>query len=222
MRSSNSEVRSEGAARDLTVQEIAVERLDPNPWNPNRVDPTIFAKLRAYIEREGFVEPLVVRAKGDRYEILGGEHRHRVAKELGHETVPCVVVDVDDRRARILTVNLNELKGQSVPSLLAQLIHDLSKDASLADLETTLPYSLAELEDLQDLLRVPEGLDLQIAEEAERLERERPRVLSFVVSPDQEQVVEEAIGAVSATSRGAALAHLAQSFLGDHPEGGAS
>jgi ParB/RepB/Spo0J family partition protein len=203
----------------LRVVEIPVDRLRPNPWNPNRVPPDLFEKLRAYIEREGFVEPLVVRpaAEAGHYEILGGYHRWQVAKELGYESVPCNVVTLDDRRAKVLSINLNELKGQSVPALLAELIHDLSRDLSLDDLASQLPYDATELADLQALLQIPDGLELELAEQADRMERERPRVLAFALSPEQEGVVEEAIGkalaAVAGTSRGAALTHIAQRFL---------
>ncbi len=129
--------------------------------------------------------------------------------------MPCVVVDLDDRRAKVLTINLNELKGQSVPALLAELVHDLSREMSLDDLASQLPYDVPELEDLQDLLRIPDGLEAELAEEAERMERERPRILSFAVSPEQEGIVEKAMALVGGTSRGASLAFLAQSLL-DH------
>jgi ParB/RepB/Spo0J family partition protein len=204
----------------LKVLDLPVDRLRPNSWNVNRVSDEIFAKLREYIRREGFVEPLVVRpAEPGHYQILGGEHRWRVAQELGYEAVPCTIVDLDDRRAKILSVNLNELKGQSVPSLLAELVHDLSRDLSVEDLSSQLPYDVPELEDMQDLLRIPDGLEDELAAEAERMERERPRILSFAVSAAQEETIEEAIDRVmmrvAGTSRGAALTFLAQSFL-DH------
>lgn len=203
----------------LRVQDLPVESLEPNPWNPNRVPEGMYRKLRAYIEREGFVEPLVVRSAGTdgHYQILGGFHRWQIARELGHPTVPCVVVDVDDQRAKVLTVNLNELKGQSVPALLAELVHDLSKEISLDDLASQLPYDVSELEDLTDLLRIPDGLEAQLEAEAERMERERPHVLSFVVSAEQMALVEEAVeaakGKVAASTKGAALAHIADTFL---------
>ena len=210
---------------ELQIVELPVDRLEPNPWNPNRVPEATYRKLRAYIEREGFVEPLVVRLlDGADYQILGGFHRWQIARDLGYESVPCVVVDLDDRRAKVLTVNLNELKGQSVPALLAELVHDLSRETSLDDLASMLPYDVPELEDLQDLLRIPDGLEDELAAEAERLERERPRILSFAVSPTQEETIEEAVDRalmrVAGTSRGAALTFLAQSFLeheGDLP-----
>lgn len=204
----------------LKVQDIPVERLHANPWNPNRVAPEMYAKLRAYIEREGMVEPLVVRPvePPGHYQILGGEHRWRIAKELGMRDVPCAIVEVDDRRAKILTVNLNELKGQSVPALLAELVHDLSRELTLEDLETQLPYDLAQLEDLQDLLRIPDGLEAELAAEAERMERERPRILSFALTPEQAEFVEEAVTRalddVAGTSRGAALTQMARAYLG--------
>jgi ParB-like chromosome segregation protein Spo0J len=206
----------------LKVVDLAVETLAPNPWNPNRVPPGLYAKLRGYIEREGFVEPLVVRRKGDGFEILGGYHRWLIAKELKHVAVPCVIVDLDDRRAKILSVNLNELKGQSVPALLAELIHDLSRELSVEDLASQLPYDVPELDDLLRLLQIPDGLAEQLAAEAERMERERTRVLAFALSAEQEAVVEEALGKamadVAGTSRGAALTHMAQTYLDGRKE----
>jgi ParB family chromosome partitioning protein len=102
--------------RAFELVEIGVERLEPNPWNPNRMSPEMYEKLREYVRKEGLVEPIVVRPRGEGYQILGGYHRWKLAKGLGYETVPCAVVEMDDRRAKVLSVNLNEMKGQSVSS----------------------------------------------------------------------------------------------------------
>lgn len=198
----------------LTVVEIGVEELTPNPWNPNRMSEAMRGKLKAYLQREGFVEPLVVRPLGDGYQILGGFHRWEIAKELGYQTVPCVVVDVDDQRAKVLTINLNEMKGQSLPSLLASLIHDLSKERTLEDLECQLPYSIAELYDSLDLLKIPDGLDEFLRAESERQARERPQILTFVV--EDGALVEEAIEVAKRRhgvgTRGAALVAIARAY----------
>ena len=200
----------------LTITEISVEKLTPNPWNPNRMSEEMKTKLKAYIEREGFVEPIVVRPHGEGYQILGGFHRWQIAKELGYTTVPCVVVNLDDRRAKILSVNLNEMKGQSLPSLLASLIHDLSKELTLEDLETQLPYSISELKDSLELLKIPDGLEAFLEEEAARLERERPTILSFVV--EDAEIVEKAITAAQVKhgglTRGRALVEIARQYVG--------
>ncbi len=203
------------ADEKLTIREIGVEKLSPNLWNPNRMASEMQAKLKVYIEREGFVEPLVVRPQGEGYEILGGYHRWGIAKELGYETVPCVVLELDDRRAKILSVNLNEMKGQSLPNLLANLVHDLSKELTLEDLESQLPYSISELKDSLELLKIPDGLEAYLNEEAERQDREQPTILSFVV--EDAETVERAIAKAQETgggqTRGRALVDVARSYL---------
>ncbi len=198
----------------LSIQEISVKNLTPNPWNPNRMSDEMRAKLKVYIEREGFVEPIVVRPKNGAYEILGGFHRWGIARELEYETVPCVVVDLDDRRAKVLSVNLNEMKGESLPNLLADLVHDLSKELTLEDLESQMPYSMSELKDSLELLKIPDGLEAYLDEEAERQERERPTILSFVV--EDADTVERAIAKAQARgqSRGGALVEIARHYLG--------
>ena len=201
----------------LTVVEIGVEKLTPNPWNPNRMSEAMRAKLKIYLQREGFVEPLVVRPLGEDYQILGGFHRWEIAKELAYPTAPCVVVDVDDKRAKVLTINLNEMKGQSLPALLANLVHDLSKELVLEDLEKQLPYSIDELKDSLDLLKIPDGLDGFLKTEAERQARERPHILTFVV--EDVDVVERAIEVAKRKhrvgTRGAALVAIARTFTTD-------
>ena len=204
------------SAEKLTVFEIDVDKLMPNPWNPNRMSDEMMAKLKGYLEREGFVEPLVVRPHDGGYQILGGFHRWSIAKELEYKTVPCAVVDLDDRRAKILTVNLNEMKGQSLPNLLANLVHDLSAELTLEDLESQLPYSIAEIKDSLELLKIPDGLEDYLDEEAERQERERPKIISFVV--DDEETVEKAISKAqemhsSGLTRGGAIVEIARSYL---------
>lgn len=198
----------------LTVTEIGVEKLTPNPWNPNRMSDVMRAKLKVYLQREGFVEPLVVRPLGEGFQILGGFHRWEIAKELGYPTVPCVVVDVDDKRAKVLTINLNEMKGQSLPTLLANLVHDLSKELAMEDLEKQLPYSLDELNDSLALLKIPDGLDDFLKAEAERQVQNRPQILTFVVEDAEavERAIETAKRELGLGTRGAAIVAIARAF----------
>ena len=215
------EVQEQAGVQKLTVHHLGVEKLTPNPWNPNRMSSEMQAKLKAYIEREGLVEPLVVRPKGEQYEILGGFHRWQIAQELGFKTVPCVIADLDDRRAKILTINLNELKGASLPNLLANLIHDLSAELNLDDLESQLPYSAEELKDSLELLKIPYGLEAFLDDEAARQEKARPKILSFVV--DDEETIEKAIEKAQKSSpqgltRGGAVVEIARTFLGVETE----
>ncbi len=179
----------------LTITELRGDLLDPNPWNPNRMTPEIRRKLRLNLQRDGFVSPLLVRKLDGRYQIVNGEHRWMIAKELGYQTVPCVVLDqLDDRRARILTVNLNELGGDPVPSLLAKLLHELEEQIPLAELAAVLPYDEAEIRDTLELLKLPEGLEEQIEREAAEEEAAAPEIVSFVVPREHVEIVNRALG----------------------------
>jgi len=206
----------------LSIVELSTEALEPNPWNPNQMDPLTRAKLKAYLSAEGLVQPLVVRPHPDtaeRYQILGGFHRWSLCAELGWEMVPCVVLEVDDRRAKILTVNLNELSGDPLPHLMAELLYDLNHDSSLEDLVTQLPYSLREMEDSLELLKLPSGLDLQLEKAVREHEAGSPTQLTFLV--DEAQPVESAIeeiaeGLEGKNRRGRALVQLAQWYLAAH------
>jgi len=204
-------------SKAFEFKEIPVEDLNPNPWNPNRMSEEMYHKLKTYIKREGLVEPIVVRPLDGGYQILGGYHRWRIATDLGYETAPCAVVNLDDRRAKILSVNLNEMKGQSTSVLLSELIHDLSQELTLEDLESQLPYSEAELKDALELMKIPDGLEAYLDEEVEKAERERPHILSFVVDDVKtvEGAIEKASQANGGLTRGKALVEIARAYTSE-------
>jgi ParB-like chromosome segregation protein Spo0J len=181
----------------MEVVQIDVHDLVPNSWNVNRMSRPMMRKLAAYLKREGLVEPIVVRRHPERegkYEILGGFHRWSICKDdLGYETVPCVVVEgLDDKRAKVLSVNLNSMSGETVPSLLSNLLHDLEQDMPLPDLEATLPYDQGEIVDFLSLMQIPEGFADDLESEAERKDKDAPTVLTIVLDRKQAALWEEA------------------------------
>ncbi|MCE9632419.1 MAG: ParB/RepB/Spo0J family partition protein [Planctomycetia bacterium] len=89
----------EQAAATLPTSEVAPARIDPNPWQPRSiVDDADLAELAASLGEHGLVQPIVVRAQGDRYQLIAGQRRLAAAKRLGWEKVPVRVLDVDDRQ----------------------------------------------------------------------------------------------------------------------------
>ncbi len=77
---------------------IAVSRIAPNPRQPRKSfnDGELMA-LAASIREQGVLQPLVVRHKGDSYELIIGERRWRACQLAGLEEVPAVVLDASDR-----------------------------------------------------------------------------------------------------------------------------
>jgi len=208
----------------MEVVEIPVEWIHPNAWNVNRMAPAMRQKLAAYLKREGLVEPLVVRPHPERkgeYELLGGEHRWRIcSEELKYEKVPCVVVDgLDEKRAKILSVNLNEMAGVSVPSLLSKLLSSLQQEMTLPDLEATLPYDAREIQDALSLMQLPEGLADDLEDEAEAMDKESPVVWTVVLDKTQattfERAMEKASNEIGQAKdfKARAVTRMAQAYL---------
>ena len=87
---------------DLTVAtgptaSVPIALLDPNPHQPRRaVETTDLEQLAASIREHGLLQPIVVRKRGERYQIVVGERRFRAAQTLGLAEVPVVVRDVPD------------------------------------------------------------------------------------------------------------------------------
>jgi len=72
----------------------------PNPDQPRRrFDEAALAELAASIKKQGLLQPLLVRPRGEGYELVAGERRYRAAQMAGLDEVPVVVRELDDRSA---------------------------------------------------------------------------------------------------------------------------
>lgn len=177
----------------MDIKLITVEKIKPNSYNPNVVEEPIMAKLRQEIGQKGLCAPIIVRGGGDAYEIVDGEHRWRICRELGWKEVPCIIQDYDNKEAKIKTLQLNYMRGAAVPIKLAHLIHDLSKEIKLEDLAKKLPYETPQMLDNLELLKLPDDFGKDIENKAKEEEKELPSVVSFVLYRKQQEVVEKAI-----------------------------
>ncbi len=74
---------------------IPIEDIDPNPGQPRQVMGDL-SELTASIRQKGILEPILVRAHGNRYQIIAGERRYRAATEAGLAEMPCIVRDSSD------------------------------------------------------------------------------------------------------------------------------
>jgi len=190
--------------------------------NANVMSPDLQAKLQAHIKRTGRYPHLIVRPHPDqpgKYQVLDGHHRLVVLRELGHSEARCDVWQVDDREANLLLATLNRLEGQDQPVRRAQLIHELLGEMNLDDLGGLLPETDRQIEDLHSLLEFPaEEIAELLDEEAEAEEKVLPRVMSFVVTADQEQVIEQAVelasdGTPGRDRKARGLTNLAKQYM---------
>ena len=91
-----SEAKSETKEKSLSYQ-VAVERIIPSPLQPRRAfDEAKISELATSIRNQGVIQPLLVRRRGDQYELIAGERRWRAAMKAGLEQVPVIVREASD------------------------------------------------------------------------------------------------------------------------------
>lgn len=77
-----------------------ISLIRPNPLQPRKEwDPQAMQELVESIKEKGVLQPILVRPKGDGYEIIAGERRWRAAIEAGLDKVPVIVKGVSDKEA---------------------------------------------------------------------------------------------------------------------------
>ncbi|MBU1951177.1 MAG: ParB/RepB/Spo0J family partition protein [Candidatus Eisenbacteria bacterium] len=206
---------------------VPLDDLIPHPLNSNVMSEEMREKLKAHIKRTGRYPYLIVRPHPDqagKYQVLDGHHRIDVLRELGHSEARCDIWEVDDREANLLLATLNRLEGQDVPVRRAQLLHELLGSMSVDDLAGLVPETDRQIEELHALLEFPaDEIAELLDEQAEQEEKVLPRVLTFVVTPDQEQTIEEAVelasdGTPGRDRKARGLTNLAKSYIEERHE----
>ncbi len=136
------------AARPGGLPQIPVARIRPNPFQPRTTfAPEALAELQASIASLGVLVPIIVRERGDGYELIAGERRWRAAQAAGLETIPAIVRSADDRE-----------------SLEVAIIENLQRE-NLDPLEEAMGF--------QHLMEAHEFTQEQVAQ---RLGRSRPAI----------------------------------------------
>jgi DNA modification methylase len=142
----------------LTVEEVSIDELRPDPANPRRISADELDALERSLRQFGFVQPLLARRE-DRT-VIGGHQRLVAARRLGLTTVPVTWLDVTVEQARLLGLALNKISGTWDEQLLARLIADLQ---ATPDVDLTLS-GFGE-DEIGDLLR-----KLEVREKREHVE----------------------------------------------------
>ena len=205
----------------MQVLDIAIINVSSAPWNANEMDADMRARLHYSIERFDLVVPLVVREVGDgAYETIGGAQRLAVSRDLGHATVPCVVVQADDGEAWLLSQALNHIAGQDNPGLRGEVLRRILESTPENEVAELLPGPLARLKELTQIGQedLAEYLHRRLQTSEARLEH-----LVFQLSREQLTIVRSARRRASGAfqggqepnpnRRGNALAAICKKYL---------
>jgi ParB family transcriptional regulator, chromosome partitioning protein len=143
-------------------QLIPLELIDPRPDQPRRaIRAERLQELADSIRECGVLQPIRVRAVGDRFEIIAGERRWIAAGRAGLEAVPAVVVHVDDGRvlveALIENVQREDLNAVDRAVALQRLRSTLGL-RSWAEVGRRIGISRVHVHRLLNVTRLPEPM----------------------------------------------------------------
>ena len=116
---------------------ISLSRLIPNPNQPRKTfyEQTIL-ELAKSIKEQGVLSPIIVRPKGDKYEIIAGERRYKAAGEAGLKEIPALIRKVSNGEARIISL---------IENIQREDLNDIDRASALKDLKKSLNLSWVEL-----------------------------------------------------------------------------
>lgn len=109
MKKEAQEVKNVNEENKYKIVELSLNELDYYKNQPfKEYNQDEMNNLKESIERIGLQNAIVVRKKeNDRYEILSGNNRVRVFKELNKETIPARIVECDDDKAELIMIDSN-------------------------------------------------------------------------------------------------------------------
>lgn len=110
------------------LKEMPLSSLIPADFNPRKAlkpGDSEYEKLKRSIESFGLVLPLILNEQSGR--LVGGHQRLTVLKDLGYETVPVMVLSLDDAHEKALNLALNKISGDWDEAKLLSLLSDLDE-----------------------------------------------------------------------------------------------
>jgi len=136
---------------------VPIDQVDPNPNQPRQVMGDL-SELMASIAEKGVIEPLVVRARAGRYQIIAGERRYQAAVQIGLRELPVVVRDVDDTEVIELALVENLQRKDLTPFEEAEALHALGERCGYTheDLARKLGKSRTSITESLTLNQMPE------------------------------------------------------------------
>ena len=95
----NKSIVDEKAPQDTSdILRIPIDRIEPNPFQPRMsFDPEALQELADSVRTFGLIQPLTVRKKGSKYQIISGERRFRACRLAGMDMIPAYIRDANEQ-----------------------------------------------------------------------------------------------------------------------------
>jgi ParB family chromosome partitioning protein len=138
---------------------VSIDQIDPNRNQPRQVMGDL-SELIASIHEKGIIEPLIVRQRGERFQIIAGERRYQASVQAGLRELPVVVRDVDDTEVIELALIENLQRKDLTPFEEAEALDSLADRSGYTheDLARRLGKSRTSITESLALTAMPEDV----------------------------------------------------------------
>ncbi len=168
--------------------EIDVASIDPGSMQPrNRFDEVALERLVESIKEHGIVQPVLVRRRGERFELVAGERRWRAAQRAGLTKIPAVIREVQDSDLLEIALTENLQREDLNPIEEAQAYKRLIENVGLTQEAVAARFGRdrSYITNYLRLLRLPD--DIQRLVEDGRLSTGHARTILGLSHPDQQR-----------------------------------
>lgn len=177
------------------VKQLPVDNIVGGPYQPRTIfDDERIDELCQTIKTHGVIQPIVVRYRNEKYEIIAGERRWRAVKKLGMDTIPAIIRDFNDSQAASIALieNLQRENLSSIEEAVAYQnlidLHQLTQES----LAQRLGKSQSTIANKIRLLQLPDVVKNALMER-KITERHARALLSLDTEELQFKVLEEII-----------------------------
>ena len=188
--------------RGAKLELIPVDKLVKSPFNIRR-DYGNLEELKESIRKRGVLQPLIVRGKDGKYEVIVGERRRKALSELAKEDparfgkAPCLVVEVDDREAALLSLVENIHRKSISPEEQADGIKLLKEMFGMSEeqIAEEIAVAIVEIKRLVDIYLAVKELGLEVEKKAGRWRQKvvEKTIEERVPEVEKREIVEKAI-----------------------------
>jgi ParB family chromosome partitioning protein len=187
---SKDQAQAEGALRELAVSSVL-----PNPYQPRtEMNEEALVELTASIEASGLLQPVVVRPKNGKFELIAGERRWRAIQRLGWAKIPAVVKEVDDQTLLTLALIENLQRNDLTAIDEATGYQRLGEEFKLpqSEIARLVGRNRSTVANLLRLLKLPEQVKA-LVQQGELSEGHARALLAVESEPEAIRLAEEAV-----------------------------
>ena len=152
---------------DKKVMEIPIHDIVPNPYQPRKVfSQSALEELSKSIKVYGILQPITVRVKDDKYELIAGERRLRAAKLAKIEVIPAIINNMSDESSAVLAL-LENLQREDLNFIEEAMGYDnliKEHDFTQQQLAEKLGKNQSTIANKLRILRLPNDIKIRLVE----------------------------------------------------------